>query len=708
MTEPTAPDIDPNQYRTWTPAAQEKALRRVQELTAKKWRPFYCPNPQCDGQPHGEWEWNHARSDQRPPTDREWLVWLLMSGRGTGKTRTGTEFTHKVTKKLPRIALIAATATDAREVMLEGESGILTIAPPNHRPVYEPSKKRLTWPNGAIGTIFSGEEPDRLRGPEHYYAWLDEPAHWPLIQECWDNLMFGLRLGARPRILCTTTPKRRKWLKDLIGEDTTRKVSVSTYMNLENLSPVFAQRVVGRYEGTRLGRQELHGELLEDVEGALWTWEMIEEHRRPKPERFERIVVGIDPAGSHKKHSDETGLIVCGFADGETYVLHDSSGQYSPSGWANKALGLYDLYSADAYVVERNFGGDMVEEVMRLHKIDGRIIETTSSRGKQLRAEPIVGQYEQGKIHHCNSEGNLDTLETQMCLVEGTQIRTARGDVGIEAVQPGDEVLTRLGWETVEWAGQTAERADLITVTHAGGVVTCTPWHRIWTQNRGFVPARRVRPGDLLVVGASPTRRVEQWCTAVAGTRRWTAATSEEPSACFTASHGSTITAPSRPITSSTTSTTTPRTTTSPTSPAFSTLTIDANIAAMIEGGSCRGDLMNALLMPAACGASVSPVISVAGTAARHSSPRTCAHDGARGAADGSLVGTEPVFDIKVASGLHEFFANGVLVHNTEWVPSESSDSPDRVDALVFAATELTKHRQPASIASPAHLRAVS
>ncbi len=400
-------------YKQWTPAAQEKALRRVQELTAKKWRPFYCPIPNCDGKPHGEWEWNHARVDQRPPSDAEWLVWLLMSGRGTGKTRTGTEFVHKAAKKLPRIALIAGTATDAREVMLEGESGILTIAPPNHRPLYEPSKKRLTWPNGAIATIFSAEEPDRLRGPEHYLAWLDEPAHWPLVQECWDNLLFGLRLGAKPRIICTTTPKSRPWLKELIADERTRKVSVSTYTNLDNLSPVFAERVIGRFEGTRLGRQELYGELLTDVEGALWSWETIEEGRRPKPERFERIVVGIDPAGSHKKSSDETGLVVAGLLDGEGYVLDDESGRYSPSEWANRALRLYNKWSADAYVVERNFGGDMVEENMRNHDIDGRIIETTSSRGKELRAEPIVGLYEQGKVHHIQGD-KLSTLEEQM------------------------------------------------------------------------------------------------------------------------------------------------------------------------------------------------------------------------------------------------------------------------------------------------------
>ncbi len=407
MTSPPATDA----YRTWSPAAQEKALQALRERTTKEWRPFYCPDPVCDGNPHGEWEWNHARADQRPPTDNDWLVWLLMSGRGTGKTRTGTEFVHRATKKLPRIALVAGTSTDAREVMLEGESGILSIAPPDHRPFYEPSKKRLTWPNGSVATLYSAEEPDRLRGPEHYLAWLDEPAHWPLVQECWDNLLFGLRLGSRPRIICTTTPKSRPWMKELIADSRTRKVSVSTYANLANLSPVFAERVIGRYEGTRLGRQELHGELLTDVEGALWVWEMIEENREPLPDSFDRVIVAIDPAGSAKKSADETGIIVAGSVGNECYILEDRSGHYSPHGWAKAAESCYHRWDADAYVAEVNFGADMVISNMRASGIEGRIIEQRSARGKELRAEPVVGMYEQGKIHHTET---FETLEAQM------------------------------------------------------------------------------------------------------------------------------------------------------------------------------------------------------------------------------------------------------------------------------------------------------
>lgn len=398
-------------FKRWTPAAQEKALQALRERTAKNWRPFYCPNPLCNGQPHGEWDFPHARADQRPPTDRDWLVWLLMSGRGTGKTRTGTEFTHRVTRKLPRIAIIAGTSTDAREVMLEGESGLLTIAPPDHRPFYEPSKKRLTWPNGSIGTIFSAEEPDRLRGPEHYYAWGDEPAHWPLVQECWDNLLFGLRLGARPRIMLTTTPKTRPWLKELLADERTRKVSVSTYENLDNLSPVFAERIISRYEGTRLGRQELHGEMLTDVEGALWNWEMIEEHRTLRPPSFERVIVAVDPAGSSRRTADETGIVVAGAVGDEAWVLEDRSGHYSPHGWAKAVEYMYEKWEADAIVAEVNFGADMVRHTLETSGVTGRIIDQRSARGKEIRAEPVVGLYEQGKVHHTEV---FEDLEAQM------------------------------------------------------------------------------------------------------------------------------------------------------------------------------------------------------------------------------------------------------------------------------------------------------
>ena len=410
------PGFDPEVFKRWTPAAQEKALNMIKERTNDRWRPFYCPKPDCNGNMHDKWEWNHARADQRPPTDPDWVTWLLKSGRGSGKTRTGSEFTHKMSEHVPRIALVGPTGADVRDTMLEGESGILTIAPPGKRPLYEPSKRRLTWPNGCVATLFSAEEPDRLRGPEHYFAWCDEPAHWPLVQEAWDMLLFGLRLGAKPRIVATTTPKPRPWLKALMKEPGTRVSVASTYSNLANLSPVFAERIIKKYEGTRLGRQELHAEMLEDVEGALWNWDLIERARVVAAPDLDRIVVGVDPAGSKKKSADETGIIVVGKAGDDLYVLEDRSGHYSPAGWAQAVNGAYEHWSADTIVAEKNFGGEMVEHTLRTSGYtDARIQVRQTRRSKMLRAEPVVGMYEkdEGHVHHVGQHTELEGQMTE-------------------------------------------------------------------------------------------------------------------------------------------------------------------------------------------------------------------------------------------------------------------------------------------------------
>jgi phage terminase large subunit-like protein len=417
------PGIDLDAFKRWTPAAQERALEALKARSRRTWRPFWCPNPTCNGKPHDEWTWNHARQDQRPPAGTDWLVWLLMSGRGSGKTRTGSEYIHRATaKNAPRVAIVAGTAPDARDTMIEGESGLLTIAKPEHRPVYEPSKRRLTWPNGAIGTVFSAEEPDRLRGPEHYVAWWDEPAHAPLVQEGWDNLMFGLRLGQHPRVICTSTPRPRPWLKALIREDTTRTVKASTYDNLDNLAPQFAKLVIAKYAGTRLGRQELFGELLEDVEGALWNFEMIEVDRYDAiREEVVRVVVAVDPAGSSRKTADETGIVAaCRGRSGHLYVIRDRSGHYSPHGWAQAANALYEELSADAIVAETNYGGEMVSEQLRLGGFGARLITVHARRGKQLRAEPVVGLYEQHKVHHVGIHAELETQMTEWVPYETT------------------------------------------------------------------------------------------------------------------------------------------------------------------------------------------------------------------------------------------------------------------------------------------------
>ncbi len=404
-------DPDPHAYRHWTPQAQERALERLRAAQNENWRPFYCQNPVCDGKPHDDWAWNHARADQRPPGDLDWFVWLLMSGRGAGKTRSGAEYIHRAVRHVSRVALVAPTGADARDVMLEGESGLLTVAQPGFRPDYQPSKRRVVWPNGAQATIFSAEEPDRLRGPEHGAAWCDEAAFYPLVQAVWDNLVFGMRMGATPRVIITTTPKPKPWLKELAKDPRTRISRASTYDNLDNLSPVFAERIIAKYEGTRLGRQEIHAELLEDVEGALWAYEMIDEDRVNQYPALERIVVAIDPAGSSSDTADETGIVVAGRANGHYYVFADRSGHYSPHGWASAGNSAYEEYDGDAIVAEKNFGGEMVASTIRNSGFNARLITVHAKKAKRLRAEPIVGLYEQHKVHHV---GLLPELETEL------------------------------------------------------------------------------------------------------------------------------------------------------------------------------------------------------------------------------------------------------------------------------------------------------
>ncbi|MCP1852097.1 MULTISPECIES: DNA-packaging protein [unclassified Bradyrhizobium] len=358
-----------------------------------------------------------ARPSQLPP-DGDWLGWLAMAGRGWGKTFTGSGWVNELveTGTAGRIALVAPTAADARDTMVEGQSGLLRMAPPWNRPIYEPSKRRLTWPNGAIATTFSSEEADRLRGPEHDAAWADELAAWTDPQATWDMLMFGLRLGRHPRWLATTTPRPIKLLKELLAREG-RDVVVtrgSTFENEANLAATFLAAVRQRYEGTRLGRQELNAELLSDMPGALWQLDWLDRDRvSVAPKELRRIVVAIDPAVSNNEGSDETGIIVAGVTrDDHVYVLEDLSGRYAPHEWAAKAIDAYRRQKADRILAEVNNGGAMVEATIRA--IDSRVSfkAVHASRGKVVRAEPIAALYEQRKVHHV---GNFAVLEDQMC-----------------------------------------------------------------------------------------------------------------------------------------------------------------------------------------------------------------------------------------------------------------------------------------------------
>ena len=366
-----------------------------------------------------------ARPEQLPPQGNWWTIWLYLGGRGAGKTRSGAEDIRAYAESVPgcRIGLIGPTAADVRDVMVEGDSGLLAIAPNSNRPSYEPSKRRLTWPNGSLATMYSAEEADRLRGPQHHKLWFDELAAFKNAQDVWDMATFGLRLGKRPRVTITTTPRPIALIKSLVkrlGED----VAISrgrTADNAENLAPTFLNSIVGRYRGTRLGRQELDAEILDDVPGTLWTRAMIDKARAPVLlPRMARIVVAIDPSGA--RNADDTaadviGMVVAGRdADGRGYVLADRSARLSPAEWGKRAIDAYKEFSADRIVAERNFGGAMVEHVLRSIDKSVSYSELTASRGKVQRAEPVAALYEQGRVSHI---GDLGPLEDQLCEMTG-------------------------------------------------------------------------------------------------------------------------------------------------------------------------------------------------------------------------------------------------------------------------------------------------
>lgn len=359
-----------------------------------------------------------ARPEQLPPPG-EWMTWLVLAGRGFGKTRTGAEWVQQqaMSGQVSRIALIAPTAADARDTMIEGDSGLLAIAPNHARPVFEPSKRRLTWPNGSTATAFSAEEPERLRGPQHGALWGDELGAWDNAQATWDQAQFGLRLGARPRACVTTTPKPLPLIRFLLSREGQGVVVTrgKTRDNASNLAPGFVAAVEARYGGTRLGRQELDGELLTDTPGALWALANIEKARLPQsadPD-LKRIVVAIDPAVSTKDGSNLTGIVVAGIDDaGHFYVLSDRSGVLSPDAWGQRAVGLYRDWEADRIIGEANNGGDLIEATIRNVDRNVPFRKVHASRGKAVRAEPVAALYEQGRVHHV---GMFPELEDQLC-----------------------------------------------------------------------------------------------------------------------------------------------------------------------------------------------------------------------------------------------------------------------------------------------------
>lgn len=417
--------------------AQDEELRRLSYANyTSRW---YCPDPNCDGMPHEGWHWcehplegphdrmcKHARPEQRDPDQAlvEWFIWLFMAGRGAGKTRSFAEWVIKMVRsgQYRRVALVGRVPSDVRDVMIEGESGILACSTKDFMPEYKPTIRRLIWPNGAIGTTYSSENPSELRGPQHDLAWCDELASWrdarkgDVIDTTYNNLMLGLRLGVKPLCGISTTPKPVRLISQLVASTGTAITTASTYDNADNLAPAFREKIIATYQGTRIGRQEVMGELLTDVDGALVTVAMIEEGRATEvPVQIMRTVVAVDPSTTSGENSDETGIVVCAKgADLQGYVLDDVSAKgLRPTEWAEKVVAAYYRWSADAVVVERNQGGEAWEDI--IHSIDRgiRVIAVQARDGKRLRAEPCAALYEQNRMHHVGIFGELEDQWTQ-------------------------------------------------------------------------------------------------------------------------------------------------------------------------------------------------------------------------------------------------------------------------------------------------------
>jgi phage terminase large subunit-like protein len=362
-----------------------------------------------------------ARPSQREPAG-DWTYWLILAGRGFGKTRTGAETVRKWIRTCDLVNLIGATADDARDIMVEGESGILAVCPGHERPQYRKSERKLIWPNGAVSLIFSADEPERLRGKQHKKLWADELAAWR-YHEAWDQAKFGLRLGDRPQALITTTPKPVRHITDLLADTACVVTRGTSYENRANLAPAFFDEIVRRYEGTRLGRQELNAEVLSDTPGALWSRETIRHLPLSAVPKLNRIVVAVDPPAASRDGSSECGIVAVGASTGSpstssgrwadaAYVLADRSGVLGPRDWASRAVSLYHELEADTIVAEVNQGGEMVAEVIRSVDANVPVKSVRASRGKAMRAEPVAALYQRGIVYHCQL---FEALEDQMC-----------------------------------------------------------------------------------------------------------------------------------------------------------------------------------------------------------------------------------------------------------------------------------------------------
>jgi phage terminase large subunit-like protein len=379
---------------------------------------------------------------QRPPdagnNGDDWTTWLLLGGRGAGKTRAGAEWVRALALsdeagEPPRIALVGETEHDVREVMIEGVSGLLSVHANDERPHWLPSRRRLEWRNGAVAQVFSADNFEALRGPQFHAAWLDELAKWKRAEDAFDMLQFGLRLGHRPKQVVTTTPRPTALIRRLIADPSTAVTHAGTIANAYNLAPAFLDTVLARYRGTRLGRQEILGEVVEERADALWSRALIEAVRVDAAPPLVRIVVAVDPPASSGKRADACGLVAVGRAeDGTLYVLADETAAgLTPQGWANTAVALWRRLQADALVVEVNQGGEMVKAVIAEVDASVPVTPVRAHRGKYLRAEPVAQLYEQGRVKHA---GCFPALEDEMCDFGPEGLSTGRSPDRLDAL----------------------------------------------------------------------------------------------------------------------------------------------------------------------------------------------------------------------------------------------------------------------------------
>lgn len=378
-----------------------------------------------------------ARPNQIAP-EGDWQTWLALAGRGFGKTEAGAQWVReRVASGARSIALIAETQKDLEEVMV---ARIVAIHPPSEAPAVRYKPVRLVWPNGATALGYNGTEPNQLRGPEFDTAWVDELAKYRYARETWDMLQFTMRAGFDPRVFVTTTPRPIPVIREIVADPSTVITRGSTFDNAENLPRQFLDRLRERYEGTRLGRQELNAEILEDTPGALWTRDCIDATRVDKTPELRRVVVAVDPSGTKggggEDAGDDVGIVVAGLGiDGRAYVLADRSCNLSPAGWARRAVEAYHEFGADRLIAERNFGGAMVEAIIRAQDRTISYVEVTASRGKSVRAEPVAALYEQGRVSHV---GSFPEMEDQMCMM------TPEGYTGPGSPDRADSVVWAL------------------------------------------------------------------------------------------------------------------------------------------------------------------------------------------------------------------------------------------------------------------------